>query len=301
MSQTTILVVEDNYIQSQLLICILDKLGFHTEAANCVEAATNILDTKAIDAALVDWNLPDNSGLSLVEARVKDETCTTPFIIMTAYEEPERIKEALACGAFDFVHKPLKSLELDARLNCALRFASLQKKYLELAIRDPLTGTFNRRYLQQQTDLFFSTPKNSLTLALIDIDFFKKVNDTYGHDVGDMGLVQIARLLSSHLRIDDYVCRIGGEEFAIVFHNSNGDIATTIMERILQKARESSWGTRGSDLKVTFSCGVVSSEEANSDLFAMLKSADESLYWAKKHGRNQVVRSQCNLGIKASS
>ena len=124
---------------------------------------------------------------------------------------------------------------------------------------------------------------------MVDIDFSKKINDRFGHDVGDLVLTQMARLLTSNLRSRDFVCRFGGEEFVIVFQAATAEQAAKVLNRLLENAHQRQWGHRHEDLGVTFSCGLVTLSEGGGSLETMLKIADEKLYFAKEHGRDQIV------------
>ena len=250
---TNVLVVEDDQIQRNLLSRRLEKLGYRVIEAENGEAACKCIDSLDIDVAIVDWELPDINGPDIIAKYSKDEHLLLPFIMLTAHNEPEKISYALDCGAFDFIKKPANKLELEARLRSALKFRNLQKKYLELAIRDPLTGLFNRRHLDHQMAFVLANTAASgepLTICIVDIDFFKKVNDTYGHDIGDIVIRQMAQLLSSNLRVFDFVCRIGGEEFVVVLPSTSKKQADSVMKRLLEQARARNWGSRDQVLKL---------------------------------------------------
>lgn len=291
----SVLVIEDNAVQSKLLKMRLEKLGYSVSTAATAAHATELLKAENFDFALCDWNLPDMSGVELIKSFQSYTEDFTPFIMLTAYTEPERIRVALESGAFDFLKKPACPVELEARIASALRYRDLQKRYLEMAVRDPLTGLHNRRYLDEKISSYLTSnqtdDESEIVLAIVDIDFFKKINDNYGHDVGDQVLVQMARLLTGNLRERDIVCRFGGEEFVLVFKNCDLKNAHRVMERLLNFAHKRPWGNRQNSFAVTFSCGVVSAREGDYDFDKMLKLADEQLYWAKEHGRDQIVTS----------
>ena len=295
--KATVLLIEDDQIQRQLMIRRLDKMGFRTvEASNGAEAC-EVIEKAEIDVAIVDWELPDIKGPDIIAKYCDNEQLMIPFIMLTAYNDPEKISFALDKGAFDFLKKPANKVELEARLRSAIKFRNLQQKYLELAIRDPLTGLYNRRYLERQMVFTLANlADEDLSVALIDIDYFKKVNDTHGHDVGDVVLKQMAHLLSANLRVFDYVCRIGGEEFVVVLPQTKKSDAQFVLNRILEQARARSWGNRDNSFKVTFSCGVTTAQEGECNIDKMLKIADGRLYYAKENGRNQVmVENECTI------
>lgn len=261
------------------------------EAVDGVSAITEIAQNSP-DVVVISWELQDMEGIELISKYVADESLLIPFIMLTSHPEPARVMTALNSGAFDFLHKPAQPLELRARVKSALRFRSLQKKFLDLAIRDTLTGQYNRRYLESQMSTMLpesEKQEQTLGFAMCDIDFFKKVNDTYGHDVGDIVIKQMASLLNSSIRDTDFAARIGGEEFVVVLPGLDAPECKEVMQRILEKAHTKTWGERDNPIKITFSCGISTAALGGYDLEKILKLADEGLYHAKQNGRNQVV------------
>ncbi len=287
-----ILIIEDTAPQRTLSRKILEKEGYQVVEAINGKQARKELATQSYDVALVDWELPDIKGLDLIREFSNEEEHFLPLIVLTGHKEPQYISQAFDDGAFDYLSKPASATELRARIRSALRFRDLQQKYLELAIRDPLTGLYNRRYFDEHAsrdlDACMQTGK-PFSMAIVDIDHFKKINDTHGHDIGDLVLQQMSRHLTSRIRIGHYVCRLGGEEFAIVFAGLDELQSATIMQRLLDDVRAGRWGRRKAWFKLTFSGGVATAGP-HSQLPELCKAADEALYFAKENGRQQIKR-----------
>ncbi|NRA68319.1 MAG: diguanylate cyclase [Pseudobacteriovorax sp.] len=292
MERAKVLVVEKSKSQRLFIKGALDQEKFDFLEASTGQEAIEAIRNEDVDVVLVSWVLDDMEGLELIGSYQQDDTLLLPFIMLTSHAEESRIMTSLNAGAFDFIQKPAKSLELNARIHGAVKFRQLQRKFLEMAIRDPLTGLFNRRYLQQKMDHMlpsYANNQGTLALAIIDIDFFKKVNDTYGHDVGDVVIQQTGAILSAAVRDNDIVARIGGEEFVVVLPDTEVSQAREIMNRIRSDAEKKSWGDRENPLSITMSCGISEASLAEYNLDKILKLADEGLYYAKQNGRNQVV------------
>ncbi len=175
-----------------------------------------------------------------------------------------------------------------------------QRKYLEeklkqTSIRDSLTNIYNRRYvferLSQSIELFKRKGEN-FSLAIVDIDFFKHINDTYGHQAGDYILKEFAEMLISSIRSYDILGRYGGEEFILILHGAGKQSSKKIIKRILEEIRETTFSYEEKEIKITFSCGIADASEFGKDALSiesMVSKADERLYMAKNTGRNKIV------------
>jgi len=173
----------------------------------------------------------------------------------------------------------------------ALENALLFRKVEELATRDGLTGLMNRRYFFDIAERFVSAQRRDqtpLAALMIDIDHFKRVNDTFGHAAGDEVIREVARRLSDRLRAHDLICRYGGEEFAILLHNITGDHAATVAEALRTAVTREPVRVDGRDLPVTVSVGLAVPADREMDVHALLSRADDALYAAKRGGRNRV-------------
>ena len=179
--------------------------------------------------------------------------------------------------------------ELKLRLQ---KIQALQSQLREEAIRDHLTGLYNRRYLHEVLRQYLEPARKCsriISFALLDIDHFKQVNDTYGHDVGDEVLVNFSRFLLDNTRSDDTVCRFGGEEFMVVFANTDKTQALGFAERWLSALRGCQLSQTVQNVQISFSCGIVSFPDDGENMDSLFKKADDYLYEAKKAGRNRVI------------
>ncbi|HYX31475.1 MAG TPA: diguanylate cyclase [Oligoflexus sp.] len=289
----TILVVEDNAVQSLVIESILRQEGFEVLKAGSGCEGLKIAHDSRPDVVLLDWELPDSSAPELIGQFLSDpQNRFLPIIVLTGHNEVEKLEIALGKGASDFITKPARKVELLARIKSSLRVRDLQEQLNELSIRDPLTRLYNRRFLDDHMPLEFETCRRygrALCCGLIDIDFFKKINDTYGHPIGDRVIKQLATLLLSNLRKVDIAARYGGEEFLVLLPETKLEPAVECFNRLLDKARQLEWGEPGNTFKVTFSTGVASTLEHQCESAQQLIDyADLGLYEAKKSGRNRV-------------
>jgi two-component system cell cycle response regulator len=197
--------------------------------------------------------------------------------------------------------RPVERSELVARVNTQLRRKRYTDKLkhslqlsLEMAITDQLTGLFNRRYMSRHlSTLIGNTAKTGkpVSFLIMDIDYFKQVNDTYGHDIGDEVLREFAQRISANVRGIDLACRYGGEEFVVVMPDTDMNFAYMVAERLRQAVADAPFhiGADPGQLPVTISIGVTCSEGAEDTADSLLKRADKALYRAKRDGRNRVV------------
>jgi len=210
-------------------------------------------------------------------------------ILMSSNYDQAHLIEALDSGADDFIGKPPAAEELYARLRCAERITSMQRELIALATTDPLTGVLNRRafFERAQKACARATVAGALSAIMFDIDHFKRINDGYGHDVGDQTLRSISREVAGSCRL---VGRLGGEEFGIVLEGASMSAAAEVAERLRLKLSALKFETAKGPLTLTSSFGV-SEWETGDTLDQLLKRADLALYEAKHAGRNRVMRS----------
>ncbi len=160
-----------------------------------------------------------------------------------------------------------------------------------LAVKDSLTGLYNRRKFFLDIPYFinrYNRRNEVFSLSMIDLDFFKRINDEYGHDVGDFILISFSKYLQEHIRDNDLLVRYGGEEFIILFEATNKKSAKEILERALLNLNTKVFTSRGYDIQITFSAGISDISEST-DIYKLIKISDERMYYAKEHGRNQIV------------
>lgn len=288
-----ILIVDDNKNNLRLLQNILEDEDFEVYATiNSTEVADMAVKVRP-SAILLDVMMPVLDGFEVC-ALLKQEPLVRdiPVIIVTARTDTQDLKTAFDLGAFDYIKKPIDEIEVIARVKSALRFKAQQEKLMEMAFRDGLTGLFNHALLIELFEkelLKAERGNNSLAFIMLDIDYFKKVNDTYGHMAGDMILKQVAGILTSSARSSDIAGRYGGEEFGLVLPGANALDACLVGEKIRSAVEENSFDIGNETIKITISIGVYSSKpEEIIDPKEIIKRADEALYKAKTNGRNRV-------------
>ncbi|MEO1658308.1 MAG: PleD family two-component system response regulator [Pseudomonadota bacterium] len=252
------------------------------------------------DLVLIDLGLSTYDPLRLCSAiRAFDMTRLAPLLAIAGPEETRMVVRALDLGVSDYLMKPIDSQELAARVRTQIRrmryIEHLRTSFdetLELAITDQLTGLYNRRFLATQGPKLLDDARSDdddLTCLMIDIDHFKQVNDTYGHDAGDQVLKDISGRLTISVRGADLACRTGGEEFAILMPKTPKEAGHGIAERLRAAVEaEPVKLPNGDEISVTVSIGV-STFTITDSLAALLKRADEALYKAKETGRNRVI------------
>ena len=241
-------------------------------------------------------------GLRLCsQLRSFEATRQTPILILVEPDDQTRLLRALDMGVNDYLLRPVDRQELLARVNTQIKrwryteqLRSSVKASIELAVTDSLTGLYNRRYLETHlTSLIehFINRGKSLAVLAVDVDFFKPINDTYGHDAGDKVLQELAVRIRENTRTIDLCCRTGGEEFVLVLPSTNVAAAHVIAER-LRKSIASKLFTVGQTpaIPVTVSIGVAALNNVEDTLDKLLKRADSALYAAKREGRNRVVQ-----------
>jgi two-component system, cell cycle response regulator len=296
----TIAVVDDDAAIRRLVRLFLTRAGYATFECTTGEEARAQLTTRPWDLAVLDRMLPDMDGLALCRALKSNPEFRSRYIIMlTGEAEQEDKVEGLDRGADDYITKPFQLPEMLARVRAGKRIVDLQKELIEsnrrlelLSITDGLTKLNNHRHFQEELVRAFEESQRyerPLSLAMIDIDFFKKVNDTYGHAVGDEVLKAVASLYMESVRSSDLVARYGGEEFAVMMPETELEDGITFAEKIRALVESSSIETQAGPLKITVSIGVASvplSRVNNSK--ELIVAADRALYRAKKNGRNQV-------------
>ena len=245
----------------------------------------------APDLVLLDVDMPGMSGFDVCHAMKADAgLCRIPVIFLTGSGSAEDKDRGLDLGAVDYVTKPFDAFELRARVRAALRTKHLQDMLIEHANVDPLTELPNRRALLERLAHEWSRAQRydtSLSFIMLDIDHFKRVNDTFGHQVGDRVLQAVAKLLAAGSRDVDFPARYGGEEFALLVPQRSADSAAVLAERCRKGIEDASVRTGQSQVRVTASFGVADTTCATSSE-DLIRAADAALYRGKDVGRNRV-------------
>lgn len=244
---------------------------------------------------LLDLNMPGMDGFEVLRA-LKEEAATLdiPVIVLSGLQSPHDKVTAFDLGAVDYVTKPFELTELRVRIRSALRMYQLLQMLANRARIDGLTGLWNRAYFTQRWEEEYGRHQrhgHPLTLALIDLDHFKSINDTYGHPAGDAVLQGMASILQREARASDVPCRFGGEEFALILPDTSPENARTVCERIRAAVEGTTW-PRHPERKVTCSIGLAGAAGGSGSCpsaESWIESADQALYMAKKGGRNRVV------------
>ena len=260
----------------------------------CAEGGSRgleMLRTERPDLVLLDVDMPDISGFDLCKKIKSDpELCMIPVIFLTGSGSAEDKVRGLDLGAVDYISKPFDAFELRARVRAALRTKHLQDLLVEYAQIDPLTSLPNRRALQerlaQEWDRILRHG-GSASFIMVDLDHFKRVNDTYGHSIGDRVLQETAKIILGQCRKIDLPARYGGEEFAIIVPESASADAAHLAERCRSEIETLAVKTASGTVAVTASFGVSDSHGVGS-ADAMVELADAALYQAKESGRNAV-------------
>ena len=255
-----------------------------------------------LDLLIVSFDLLDHDGLRLCsQLRSFERTRQIPILVVVDVEDQSRLMRALDMGVNDYLHRPLDKLELKARVNTQIK----RKRYtdrlrfnvtrsMELAVTDPLTGLYNRRHMDNQLAVQVTNAASrgkAVAVLALDVDFFKPINDTHGHDVGDRVLQELATRLKAQVRAIDLCCRMGGEEFVVILPETDLQVGFTVAERLRRAIANKPFnaGAKQGPLAITVSIGVAGFESLTDTPQAILKRADDALYEAKRSGRNRVV------------
>ena len=290
-----ILVVDDAMMFRKNMKEILENLFFKVYTVAHGEEALKMLEVHPdVSLVIADYNMPVMDGLELTHEIRKIYNKNDINIVALSSNEDEEINALfLKHGADDYIKKPFSKEEFSCRINNSIEALENIHIITNHANRDYLTGLYNRRYFFNDMEPYFEKAlkdNENFVVAMIDIDDFKKVNDTYGHEVGDRVIVNLSEILISNTDQHDMVARFGGEEFCIVIKNTTTDKAVEALNRIRQAVEEFSMFCENEEtLKFTISIGVAVDHE--NTLNDTINQADMMLYDAKQNGKNQVILS----------
>ena len=280
-----VLLVDDELLTRTVVGAQLEALGHVVRAAEDGASALRMAQEETPEVVLLDMELPDSSGLEVLDELQGDaELSRVPVVFLTGRTGAADVAEALRRGAHDYLRKPADEVELAARVGAAARLQRLQAELHRVALTDELTGLPNRRaaqVLMQQAVSASARYELAVTVIVVDVDRFKRVNDTYGHPAGDAVLQEVARRLSDTLRVEDLCARWGGEEFLVVVLGVPGPAARVVGERLRHAVSDAPVRLPdGQDLTVTVSAGLA--QGVSSGAAALVRLADDALYRAKE-------------------
>jgi diguanylate cyclase (GGDEF)-like protein len=308
-----ILLAEDSLTMMLTTTAIINKSGHEVIQARDGKEALTLYFSENPDLVLLDVEMPEYNGFQVAEKiRSKNKEKWVPIIFLTGFVDDNNLARGINAGGDDYLTKPVSSLVLNAKLNAMNRISEMQTKLLTLTtelsemnnklqksvVTDPLTGCKNRLYLDECIKREWyrcRRNKSNLSILLVDVDNFKTLNDTNGHQAGDECLIKLVELFNSHLkRSTDELCRYGGDEFVIVLPDTSEDNSMNIAENIRASVFEFN---QHFELKIPVSISVSigsasyqPDDEITSDEF--LTFADKALYAAKDAGRNCVVKAE---------
>ena len=295
-----ILLVDDSPRSAQRIVDMLSRMH-ETIVERDLQAALIAAAEGSFDLLIVSLSLANADGLRLCsQIRSLDRTRHLPIIMLVDPADEGRLLRGLDLGANDYLIRPIDRNELMARVRTQIRrkrhsdhLRTRLAESVELSIKDALTGLFNRRYMESHLKSLVEQSVSSgrpLSILIADIDHFKRINDTHGHDVGDVVLQEFAARFRRNTRGVDLVCRLGGEEFVVVMPNADAPRAYQIGERLRACiAAEPFRLGDGQMLPITASVGVASVESPRDTPATLFRRADSALYAAKRSGRNKVV------------
>ena len=291
-----ILIIDDDAGVRDSMQEFIKDSGYDIYTASSAEEALELLKSEIVDVVITDIMLAGMDGLELTD--LIKHNYDIDVIVMTGYSEKFSYEDAINKGASDLVFKPIRYRELMLRLKRVLKErqlsidrAKMLKTLEKLAITDGLTRLYNLRHFYKQVELEIDRCNrygHSLALLLLDIDHFKKCNDSYGHLEGDKVLVRLGQAIKLCLRTMDSAYRYGGEEFTIILPETTGKEANNVAERISDSVESERFSTEaGEDFSITISIGVTEYFKEE-QLSTFIHRADQAMYKSKAKGRNRI-------------
>jgi diguanylate cyclase (GGDEF)-like protein len=301
MSSSVLIIDDSDNVRHQIIATLKEVTLFdhYREARDGIDGFKSLLSSKP-DLIVCDLEMPRMDGFKFLQlVNTREDLRDIPIIMLTGREDRDLKIKGLEQGACDYVTKPFDAGELVARVKVQLKIKGLQDELKrsnellkELSNTDPLTRLYNRRYLSQtlKTELSRSRRYNEpLSMVLLDIDNFKKINDKYGHQNGDIILMEIAETVRADRRCYDIAARFGGEEFLLVLPGTSLEGGVNVAEHLRENVLSLSFKPPLDDLSVTISLGVAAFPSALvDDEDSLIRAADEALYRAKQNGKNRV-------------
>lgn len=288
-TKAVILIVDDAPTNVQALAHLLKEEYVVKVATSGVRALELAGQDPIPDLILLDVQMPEMNGYDVLKSLKENSvTAQIPIIFVTGKDTVEDEEYGLELGAMDYITKPIRPSIVKARVKTHITLKQQHNSLLEMATHDQLTGLYNRHYLSDVLDKKVSQIKRHsepLSVIIVDIDHFKKVNDTFGHLMGDQVLQAVANVMDASARKGDVAARFGGEEFIIVLDNCTAQDALVKAEKL----RSTIAALHPQEISVTASFGVAQLEDDTQRYEDLLKNADTALYVAKEEGRNRVI------------
>ena len=290
-----VLIIDDEHANRYLLENILDE--YETISLENGQKLWDYLQDNHAVLILLDIMMPNEDGYQIAKKLSLDEILKDiPIIFLTAKDAAQDIKKGFESGGYDYITKPFDEMTLKIRIQSVIEKKNLELQLKKQAITDPLTNLYNRRYFFDRLDKqieFIKRNKNDLSVAILDIDFFKKINDSYGHLAGDFILQELSGKLVKYIRPYDIAARYGGEEFVVIFIDCNKKKSKLIMQRIKDKIENNSYNYENFKMNFTFSCGIADINDFPDQKVItskeFIKIADDRLLEAKRSGRNMII------------
>jgi diguanylate cyclase (GGDEF)-like protein len=284
-----VLIVDDSISLANYHAAVLERSGMVAKVVDKPLEVMGPLLEFAPDLILMDVYMPECTGLELARViRQFEAFVSIPIVYLSAESDMDKQLSAMSLGGDDFLTKPIKPEHLISSVTSRIQRSRLLRSFM---VRDSLTGLLNHTAIKDQLEREVARAKRQktpLTYAMVDIDHFKRVNDTYGHPVGDRVIKSLSRLLKQRLRETDVVGRYGGEEFAVIMNNTDGPAAIKVMDELREAFSRLNHLAEGKEFSATFSCGIAE-VALFGDAVKLGDSADKALYEAKHAGRNCVV------------
>lgn len=288
-----ILLVDDDPSMQRLLRKWLENAGYGVTTANDGRDAQQHIIDKCPQLLITDWDMPNIDGLGLCTWLRQQKTQNYIYtIFLTSRSASQDMIMALETGADDFIKKPVDKGELLARVRSAARVLELERQLSILARTDPLTGLMTRRTFFEAVEREWSRSERHLfplSCVMIDIDYFKHINDSHGHIAGDQALRCLAKILQQNCRVSDSIGRYGGEEFCVLLPETTEDHAFHWAERVRQTIATTPWLVHNVELNLTASFGVAQRLAETRTAEEFIDQADQALLVAKRAGRDRVV------------
>jgi diguanylate cyclase (GGDEF)-like protein len=287
-----VLLVDDSETSRLQIKLGIEKLPLRVFEADDGQMALKVLEEhKDIKLIITDKKMPNMDGIALIQ-EVRKANCMNELAVIgiSASTEPMMSVDFLKNGANDFITKPFLPEEMLSRIISNLEMLHFIKLAEASADKDFLTGLYNRKYLYETGKKLYENAKReslSMIIAMLDIDHFKKINDRYGHEAGDVALKRLGEIFIEHFRSSDVLTRYGGEEFCVLLTNTDLRSAVKVMEKICSIVEETVIVSKSISFRMTLSVGVNS--DRSSSFESMIALADQKLYQAKNEGRNRVI------------